>query len=240
MRDELATIVSTIARDQAIRSVIITGAGGDFCSGGDIRAMQDEVSSSEQGRERLRGSAEWMTTLLNLDKPVITAIDGYAAGAGLSLALVGDLILASDGARFICSFGRMGLIPDYGGMYGLIRIVGQHRARELILTAREFDAAEAMAMGMLYEITSAEALMGRANELALAFAESSPAAIGLAKSMLNAAPRLDARALLEMEATGQGFCFSTEYHLDARKRFLGKEKLRFAWPTKHRGEPSAS
>ena len=130
MKDELSTVVPQIAADPGVRAVVLTGAGGVFSAGGDLRGM-DEVRASmtvEGWRDRMRSVHPLIRTLLEMDKPLIAAVDGAAFGAGFSLALLADFVLASPRARFCLSFMRVGLVPDFAAMYTLPRVVGVQRA----------------------------------------------------------------------------------------------------------------
>ncbi|MET3138742.1 enoyl-CoA hydratase/carnithine racemase [Undibacterium sp. GrIS 1.2] len=113
MRNEIADVISDICHDRQIKSLIITGAGGAFCSGGDIRTM-DASGSAEDGRDRMAELHLWLEELITLDRPVIAAVDGPAYGAGFGLALAADFIIATPRARFCLAFLRLGLIPDCG------------------------------------------------------------------------------------------------------------------------------
>jgi enoyl-CoA hydratase/carnithine racemase len=231
MRGEIAEVVSHIRHDREVRALVITGAGGAFCAGGDISSMKEGDGSAEGARNRMLDVHLWMEELLTLDRPVIAAVDGIAYGAGAGLALAADFILASPQARFCMSFLRMGLVPDCGVFYTLPRIVGLQRAKELIFSAREVNAEEAKAMGMVFEIQPSDRLAGRARELASSLVHASPAALSLAKRALNASLNTDLRTMLEMEANAQGIARSTDYHRDAVARFLNKTALLFLWPT---------
>ncbi len=134
MRRELASLVSEIRDDDNVRAVILTGGGGVFCAGGDIRGLSEERTSA-QSYKRIADLHVWLPSLVNLEKPVIAAVDGPAFGGGMNLALTADFILASDTARFCQVFGRIGLVPDLAGMYLLPRLVGLQRAKELCFRA---------------------------------------------------------------------------------------------------------
>lgn len=230
MREELRTAVDRLRRDETVRSVILAGAGGNFCAGGDIRSMQTRTGGPEAARKRLRDNADWCEGLITLDKPVIAAVAGAAFGAGFSLALAADFILASPDARFCASFGRVGLVPDFGCHYTLPRRVGLAKAKELIFSARDIEADEALALGIVFRIVPADRLAAVADELARRFLAASPAAIGIAKTILDQTFSLDLRQVLEAEANGQALCLETGYHREAIDRFLNKQPARLAWP----------
>ena len=230
MRKGIAAAIVQMRDDDSVKAVIITGAGGSFCSGGDVIQM---VQSSEAGlpwRERIRTLHQWFPDLVNLQKPVIAAVDGPAFGAGFSLALAADFILATQRAKFCAVFGRIGLVPDLGAMQLLPRIVGQQRAKELVFTARTVEAKEAKELGIVYEIAEdGTALQANAQALAARFRDASTAAIGMAKTIMNQAFELDARAMSELEAYAQTLCRGSEYHQQAVQRFRDKQPPLFDW-----------
>ncbi|CAB5682613.1 4-chlorobenzoyl coenzyme A dehalogenase-2 [Delftia tsuruhatensis] len=230
MRPALAAAVARMRDDAQVHTVILTGAGGAFCSGGDIGQMMDAGQAGLPWRERIRSLHQWFPELVNLEKPVIAAVDGPAFGAGLSLALAADFVLCTRRAKFCAVFGRIGLIPDLGAMQLLPRIVGQQKAKELVFTARTVEAEEARALGMVYDIVEdGEALQRAALALARRFGEASTAAIGMAKTIMNQAFELDARAMAELEAYAQTMCRGSDYHQEAVQRFKDKQPLRFDW-----------
>lgn len=228
MRNELARAVGEIRRDKGVHAVIIAGAGNSFCAGGDLASMQGAIPDAAAGRDRLRSNIDWLQEWVMLDRPVIAAVDGHAAGAGFNLALAADFILATPEARFAQSFGRVGLVPDFAGLHLLPRIVGLQRAKELVFSARTIDAAEAHALGIVYAIHDRAALPQAALALAARIATASPDAFGLAKQALNQAQSQDLRANLEIEAAYQGICFTSDFHKEAVRRFLAKEPALFA------------
>ena len=160
-------------------------------------------------------------------------MDGPAFGAGLSLALAADFVLATRRAKFCAVFGRIGLIPDLGAMHLLPRIVGQQKAKELVFTARAVDAEEAKQLGMVYDIVDdAAALTEAALALARRFGEASTAAIGMAKTIMNQSFESDARTIAELESYAQSVCRGSAYHQDAVQRFKDKQPMRFDWDRK--------
>lgn len=229
MRAEIAEVVAAIRHDRGIQALVIAGAGGVFCAGGDLRAMQ-ETHGAEAARNRMKELYLWLEDLFSLDRPVIAAVDGPAYGAGFGLALAADLILATPRTRFCLSFMRMGVIPDCGITYTLPRMVGLQRAKELIFSAREFDAEEAKQIGIVSEIYPADQLAERARQIALSFTQASATAVSLTKSALNASFNSSLGTMLEMEANAQGVARSTEYHRDAVARFMSKQPPLFQWP----------
>lgn len=234
MRAELRTAVRRVAEDDNIRAVVIAGEGDNFCTGGDIANMRHSaISDAAQGRERLRAYLGMVEQLILLEKPVVAAVRGHAAGGGCGLALTADFVLASPDARFTASFGRIGLVPDFGLTWTLPRLVGLRKARELIYSARPVTAAEALRIGMIHEVVDHERLPQAAFELAAGLATGSSAAFGLTKQALGRSLDSDVRTLLDYEASAQGICFTTQWHREAIARFLDKQ------PSPFRGIPTA-
>lgn len=232
MKEELLQVLPAAAADPAVRALVLTGAGGVFCAGGDLRGMQEVRASMTVGswRERMRSSQPVIRALIESDKPVIAAVDGAAYGAGFSLALMADFVLASPRARFCLSFMRVGLVPDFAAMYTLPRVVGVQRARELILSAREVQADEALRLGIAMELVPADGLLARAQQLARSFNGASPLAVSLVKNEIGMALATDLRTALEQEGDHQAMCFETDAHRAAVQRFLDKQPAAFQWP----------
>lgn len=233
IRAGLQQAIAQMRDDASVHTVILSGSGGAFCSGGDISGMQDASRVGTRFRRDMGKLYEWVLALQNLEKPVIAAVDGPAFGAGFSLALACDFVLATERASFCAVFGRIGLVPDLGLLYTLPRVVGMQKAKELAFTARTVRAAEAQALGLVYEVLpDADALAQAARALATRLGEASTDAIGLAKTILNQAFETDMHTLLELEAGAQTLCRSSDYHQDAVRRFKAKEPLRFDWDRK--------
>ncbi|WP_399680155.1 enoyl-CoA hydratase/isomerase family protein [Xenophilus sp.] len=235
--DRLTNLLRELRLDDAVRALVLTGAGGDFCAGGDVKGMgeggQRTVEERRTGMARYRELAERFAAF---DKPLVCAVDGVAFGAGLSMALWADIVLVSQRARMAMVFHRIGLVPDVGAWYTLPRAVGLPRARELIYSAREFGAEEAVRMGIALEALPPEALMPRALALAQAFEGGSPTAFSLSKAALAASLHSDLPTLLEMEAGAQAIAGSSAYFREAVRRFAAKEPAAFRWPA--RQEPT--
>ncbi len=218
-------------RDDEVRAILLSGNGGHFCAGGDIRGMEAARElSAEAGRKRMRPVVEKAERLYHCDKPVVAAVDGCAYGGGFGTALLADIVIATPAARFCMSFMKIGLMPDCASLYTLPRIVGLQRAKELILTGREIDAATAREYGIVMEIVAAPDLMSRARAMAAAMTTASAAAVGMAKAALNQSQSSSLHLMLELEAAAQGIAFSSDYHREAVSRFLEKREPRFKWP----------
>lgn len=231
MADELGECLSAIRADEAVRVLVLAGAGGAFCAGGDVKAMgQGGPRTPEQRRAGMARYTRICTELMALDRPVIAAVDGVAYGAGFSLALMCDIVLLSERARLCMVFQRIGLVPDMGAFYTLPRVVGLQRAKELIFSAREIDAAEALRLGLAMEVLPAEALAARAQAIARSFAGASPVAMSIAKRTLQASLGSDLQTLLEIESSGQALASNSDYAKEAVRRFAAREPAQFRWP----------
>ena len=232
MRDEFADAVIELTEraGKDISAVVLTGAGKAFCAGGDLRVLQEmSAKGPDAMRARMQESHVTLERWLDLPVPTIAAVNGAAAGAGFSLAIACDFVFAADNARFIMSFGRIGLVPDWGAMYLLPRLVGLQRAKELILTARELGAEDARAYGLVLEVLAGDELLGHAQRYAAKFASASPDAIGIAKRLMGSTFESDRAIALAAEADAQAEANASAYHKDAVKRFLAKEPALFDW-----------
>jgi 2-(1,2-epoxy-1,2-dihydrophenyl)acetyl-CoA isomerase len=229
VKEGLAQAVAAIKADAQLRAVVITGANGAFCAGGDLRAIAAAGKLESDGlRARMHATHALFRDLLTLDRPLIAAVDGAAYGAGFSLALAADFVLVSPRARFSMVFMRLGLVPDCGASYSLPRVVGAQRARELFLSGREVGAGEALSLGIAMEQHEPAALLPRALALAESFAAASPLAVSLVKRIAQDPGALE--AAFENEANAQALCFQTTPHREAVQRFFDKQPLAFQWP----------
>jgi len=232
LKAAMAEALPRLAADPAVRALVITGAGGAFCAGGDLRSMQAARAQMDTigWRKRLTDLQPAIKALLELDKPLIAAVDGPAFGAGFSLALMADFVLATPRARFCMSFMRVGLVPDYAAMYSLPRVVGVQRAKELILAAREVTADEALRLGIAMELLPADELLPRAQALARSFTGASPLAVSLVKREIGMALGTDLATTLAHESDHQALCFQSTPHVQAVQAFLDKQPAAFQWP----------
>lgn len=233
MADEMTDALTRLAAKAAVRVLILRGAGETFCAGGDVRDMAGQGTRSSG--DALDGMARYRRLTLALhgfQRPVIAAVDGVAFGAGMSLALLADLVLLSDRARLCLVFQRVGLIPDCAALYTLPRLVGLQKAKDLALSAREIGAVEAQAMGLALEVLPWQQLHARTSELAAAIAKGSPTALSLTKQVLDASLQSDLPAMLTMEAAAQAIALATEEHRTAAQAFVRKEEARYLWPAR--------
>jgi enoyl-CoA hydratase/carnithine racemase len=232
LRGALADAVANVRDDDAVRAVVLAAAGGHFCSGGDVKAMSQTESGKRdvfEGRERIRKIHRWFDELIDLEKPVVAAVDGVCFGAGLSLALAADFVLATPRARFCSVFARLGFVPDMGAMYLLPRAIGLAHAKEMVFSARIVDAAESLALGLVHQLVDGDV---RAAALALAarFDSAPTGALGLMKSVMNRSFESDRRTIYAHEALAQSLCRESEFHQEAVRRFTAKEVPLYEWP----------
>jgi 2-(1,2-epoxy-1,2-dihydrophenyl)acetyl-CoA isomerase len=202
MGRELLDALKKAERDPEARCVVITGAGRAFSSGEDLKARQAE-GITEFGPTLRDRYNPIVLRIRNMDKPVLGSINGVAAGAGCSLALACDLRIASEKARFIEVFVRVGLVPDSGSSFFLPRLVGLGKALEMAFLGDEVGAEEALRLGLVNHMVPVEELETATRELALRLAKGPTKAIGLAKRAMNRALTMDLEDLMEYEAYGQ-------------------------------------
>lgn len=225
MRAELEQAVPALLADPGVRCLLLTGTGRAFCAGGDVRTMQEQ--SPNDVRKRLQRVHAWLKLLLAAPKPIVTAVNGHAAGAGLSLALVGDVIFAVPEAKFRPAFPGIGAVPDLGCAYLLPRRIGMGRAREILLTDRTVTAAEAESIGLINYVVPQEALMERALATARSLAAGPTVSLGLAKTLLHRAFESTLDEVLEAETFAQAVAFSTHDFREGTAAFREKRPPRF-------------
>jgi 2-(1,2-epoxy-1,2-dihydrophenyl)acetyl-CoA isomerase len=224
MHRELAAALKE-ARDASVRAVIVTGAGRGFCVGQDLTEFREAPGDIGS---RLRDTYHPnIRAIRALEKPVIAAVNGVAAGAGVSFACSCDLRIAADGAAFIPAFINIGLIPDSGGSYFVARILGPARAFEWLASGKKLTAAEAHAWGLVSEVVDADNLMRRAGELAAQLAELPTRGIGMTKRLLDHAGDASLDEQLEREAQLQAAATQTEDFKEGVAAFLEKRPPRF-------------
>lgn len=218
----LAEVFTAFDKGEA-RVMVITGAGGEFCSGADLDPDRGSgpmpVSAAHRRMKQVERAA---TALHRCSKPTIAAVDGVAVGAGMNLALGCDVVLASERARFSEIFVRRGLTVDFGGTWLLPRVVGLQRAKELALSGRIVDAAEALRLGIVMEVVPAEALPDRARDLARSFQAGAPVAQMFAKQGLDAAFESSFAESVSWEGQSQAIALGTEDSVEGIRAFLEK------------------
>ncbi len=224
MRRELLGALKAAGRDDGVRAVVITGAGRGFCSGADLRGGSGE----REFRRVLTAEYNPLIELMrSLSKPIVVAVNGVAAGAGVSLALAGDLVVASADARFVPAFHRIALVPDSGLTRTLVRALGRHRALEVLLGERALDAEEAHAAGLVAAVVPGDELAATSRSLAERLAAGPTAAIGLTKRLVNAAEQDALPESLATEAALQEVAGRGADHAEGVAAFAEKREPRF-------------
>jgi 2-(1,2-epoxy-1,2-dihydrophenyl)acetyl-CoA isomerase len=224
MHAALATALKE-ARDPAVRAVVVTGAGRGFCVGQDLTEFRE--APGDIG-DRLRSTYHPNVLAVRaLEKPVIAAVNGPAAGAGLSFACACDLRLAADAATFVPAFVNIGLVPDSGGTFFIARLLGPARAFEWMTSGRRLTAAEARDWGLVSEVVADDGLAARTAELASALAGMPTRAIGMTKRLFDAAPTNRLEEQLELEAQLQSAATKTDDFAEGVAAFLEKRDPEF-------------
>lgn len=225
LRDDLYDAVTKSAADPNVGVLIITGAGRGFCSGGDVKSMsaRDQGAAPAPLTDKLAPKRDLIVLAMrDCPKPIIAAVNGAAAGAGMNLALACDMRIASSAAKFSQAFVKRGLAPDWGGSWFLPRVVGTAKACELIFTGDSIDADEALRLGIVNAVVAPEALMAEAGKLARKIAAGPPVAIALSKRAIYHNEEVDLRAGLEFETFAQTLCRETEDSKEGVKAFMEK------------------
>ena len=229
----LSEAMPRLANDPAVRLVVLTGAGGAFCAGGDVKGFVNKEPGSanslpfEQNVNLLRASMEVSRWLHEMPKPTLAVISGPAAGAGLSLALACDMRIAADDAKLTTAFSKIGLSGDFGGSYFLNLLVGAAKAREMYFTGEVVLGAQAALIGLVNRSVPKDQLAQAAHAWALELAALPTLAIGYMKRNLNAGLRGSLSEVLDLEAIHMIRTFETEDHKAAAIAFVEKKSPRF-------------
>ncbi len=226
LKRDLLRALRDAERDEAIRAVVLTGAGRAFCAGQDLRERlePDAAPLDVEVRERYEPIIRQLATM---PKPVIAAVNGVAAGAGASMAFACDLRVAAEDARFVLAFGRIGLVPDSGATWLLPRLVGLGRAAELAYLPDPIGAEDALRIGLVNRIVPADRLLDEARSLARRLAEAAPVAIALTKRALARSLETGLDDALEYEAALQGIAGRTADHAEGLAAFVEKRPPSF-------------
>ncbi len=225
---DLHNALDAAAADRGVRAVLLTGAGRAFCAGQDLSEATPSAGVDPDLGEIVRKSYNpVIRAVRKLEKPVVCAVNGVAAGAGANLALACDIVLASNSASFIQSFAKIGLIPDSGGTFFLPRLVGLARATALAMLGEKIPAQRALEFGMIYRICEPGKLDGAALEIARTLAEMPTRALGLTKRGFNQSFANDLDAQLDAEEVLQGEAGRTADFREGVAAFLEKRKPSF-------------
>jgi 2-(1,2-epoxy-1,2-dihydrophenyl)acetyl-CoA isomerase len=230
MSSRLTDALRRAHSDPAVRAVVLTGAGGAFCAGGDVKSMaagRDRDIGFEERVARLRERAEASRLLHEMPKPTIAAIPGAAAGAGLALALACDFRVAAANAKLTVAFAKVGLAGDYGASYFLTQIVGAAKARELMMLSPLLTAADALQIGLVHRAYPVEDFQRQCAEFVGTLAAGPSVAYGYIKQNIIVAAGSDLRTSIDSEATHQVRCMATADHAEAARSFVEKRPARF-------------
>lgn len=224
-RDRIIELLEHAGNDDETRCVVISGSGGTFCSGADLRgSTQTDDSVADVIR---KGAQRLISSVLDCPKPVIAGVDGVAAGIGAHLALACDLVVATEGSRFIEVFVRRGLVPDGGGAYLLVRLIGPQKAKELIFFGGDVVAQDAQDMGLVNRVVPADDLDGVLREWSGRLASGPTRTISLAKKLINAAHDVDRATAFDAEALAQEENMKTEDAQEGVRSFVERRRPEF-------------
>jgi len=224
MLAELTEAVESVAQDESVRCVVLTGAGRAFGSGQDLRNLTERRSSdgSLKVSEHLQRYHRVVLAIRNMPKPVIAAVQGVAAGISCNIALACDLRIAADNARFIEAFARIGLVPDGGGAFFLTRLVGTGKAMEMAMLADEVSGPEAERIGLVNKCVPLAEFEETTQALAQRLAKGPTTAYSLIKKLVYTSAQVDLEASLQLEGELQDIAFETQDHRTAVEAFLQK------------------
>lgn len=225
----IGDVFTDLADNPDVRVILLTGAGDDFCSGADVsgRDEGDGGGAQENGLQRMRRIGRAPTAIVDAPQPVIARIDGVAVGAGLSMALACDYLVASERSRFSAIFARRGLSIDCGMSWLLPRAVGLQNAKRMALLAEVIDADTALRMGLVTEVVATDGLDARTDELVTQLAAGPPLALGMTKQLLNNGFESSLAAALEAEGVAQNVNFASADVREAAVAFAQKRPARF-------------
>jgi 2-(1,2-epoxy-1,2-dihydrophenyl)acetyl-CoA isomerase len=224
MRRELLGALKAAGKNDSVRAVMLTGEGRGFCSGADLRGGEGE----RQFRRVLTSEYNpLIEAIRRLPKPVVAAVNGVAAGAGVSLALAADLVVAAEEARFVPAFGRIGLVPDSGLVRTLVRGLGRHAATQILFANEPLTARGAADAGLVAAVVPADRLLATGRELAEQLAAGPTAALGFTKRLINAAEEETLAASLAREAALQELAGRTRDHAEGVAAFAEKRDPQF-------------
>jgi 2-(1,2-epoxy-1,2-dihydrophenyl)acetyl-CoA isomerase len=227
MIEELRQTLEQVNLEPAIRVVVLRGAGPVFFAGGDLRDLFTDthpVAIRNLIALRIRPLSR---ALITLDKPLVCALQGPVAGAGLTMALAADFVIATEEASFVTAFGKIGAIPDAGVMWLLAQHVGLLRAKDIVLRARTLTAAQALDLGLYTEVVPKAGFDDAVNGLVAELAQGATLAMAFAKHALRDAVRMPFDAFMDLESAGQGLMHASHDHAEGVQAFLEKRAPRF-------------
>ncbi len=224
---ELQDLIPKLRDDPEVGCIIITGAGRGFCAGADLKNRRTDLTPLQLSARHRWILKDIMEPLYRLEKPVIAAVNGAAAGAGANIPLACDFVIASDRASFTQSFAKVGLVPDFGGLYFLQRAVGMARAKELAFTARKVEAEEALRIGLVSKVVPHDDLLSEARAMATLIVQNAPTAVAMSKSLINKSEYATFDQMVEFEVFAQTIAFITPDYMEGVMAFREKRKPTF-------------
>lgn len=234
MAVELADAIESANANRAVGAIVMTGAGRGFCAGADMKAtFQSRIDGVDPGENTAEGDGgmpaglDWVA-LMRRSKPIVAAVNGAAVGIGLTMILPSDVIVASDCARFGMAFIKVGLVPELASTHFLVQRVGFGRASEMCLSGRLYDAQEALDLGLVERVTSADSMLDTAIEVARTFTANPPPQLLMIKDLLTRnGSHTDLREVQERESAVLRECWATPEHAEAVAAFLEKRPPKF-------------
>jgi 2-(1,2-epoxy-1,2-dihydrophenyl)acetyl-CoA isomerase len=226
LRSQLRDAMQLAGEDDDIRAVYITGQGAAFCAGGDLHMLRDNCDPWAVHR-RFRALGAWFLSFLQFPKPVIVGVNGYAVGGGIGIALAGDLIVASESAKFVSGFFRLGVVPDVGTMYTLPRLIGLARAKRFLFGNETLTAREACDLGLVAKVVPDADLDKVCLEQAQAWAEGPAEIMGLSKLILSRTFETGLNEMFMMEGLGQALGMSNPEFREGLAAMLEKRPVKF-------------
>lgn len=234
LRKQLGDAVELAEQDRSVRSVFLTADGPTFCSGGDLGMFQSAIEPWTVHR-RFRNLSRWLTPLITLDKPVVVGVRGAAVGGGMGLALTGDVLIASESAKFISGFFRLGTVPDIGTMYHLPRLIGMARAKKFLFSGATMTAKEAFELGLVSQIVSDDELEEAGLTEAKRLAEGPAEVMGLAKTLMARSFETSLQDMFAYEGFGQVLAMSSAEFKEGVDAYLAKRAADFVTAARDAG-----
>lgn len=228
LAQELQTAIDRFANDASVRALLIKGSGKHFCAGGDVKWFADLGERVSEGLDEILAVLNpLLFQILNLPIPVVTAVHGMAAGAGVGVALAGDMVLAAESFKLLASYSGIGLSPDVGAAYSLVRRAGLSRTKEFFFRNRPLDAAQCLGWGIVNAVHPDDRLMPEAEQLAQELAHGPTLALGLTKRLVDRAWSGDLEDHLALEREFMARCGRSHDGLEGVRAFLEKRKPNF-------------
>ncbi|MCP3867670.1 MAG: 2-(1,2-epoxy-1,2-dihydrophenyl)acetyl-CoA isomerase [Gammaproteobacteria bacterium] len=229
MHGEVREAMDRVWKDSSIRCLLLTGAGRGFCAGQDLndRSVAPDEEAPDLGASIEENYNPLVRSIMDLEKPVICAVNGVAAGAGANIALACDIVLAARSAVFIQGFGKIGLIPDSGGTWTLPRLAGRARAMGMTMLNNKVSAEQAAQWGMIWQVVEDQELMDRAMDMATHLSTRPTLGLGLTKKAINASAANDLESQLDLEYRLQRAAGRSRDYREGVNAFLEKRSARF-------------